>query len=301
MSEATKLWIQKIEKETQGRVKIKAFWAGALYKPRQSALELAKGVADIGDLSGSYAPTGFEFEKSMRMIFWGVNDRHLARKVYYEVKAKYPQLVKEFTDAGIKVMAYAGIPPYQLLLANRRISKADDFKGLSAKATGDLARLITRLGGEGINMPMSETYTALQKNTIDAAVAPFETMKTFRFAEVVKYALEVNLASAPAGHWGFSLKSWNKLPKDIQKVFEDNIEWFGLKVEELVFPGEELAIKLAKEHGVEFIKLPAAELEKVYAEADKVILEQMADLDKKGLDGTAVYKDIRRLIKEYSK
>ena len=301
MSEATKLWIQKIEKETQGRVKIKAFWAGALYKPRQSALELAKGVADTGDLSGSYAPTGFEFEKSMRMIFWGVNDRHLARKVYYEVKAKYPQLVKEFTDAGIKVMAYAGIPPYQLLLANRRISKADDFKGLSAKATGDLARLITRLGGEGINMPMSETYTALQKNTIDAAVAPFETMKTFRFAEVVKYALEVNLASAPAGHWGFSLKSWNKLPKDIQKVFEDNIEWFGLKVEELVFPGEELAIKLAKEHGVEFIKLPPAELEKVYAEADKVILEQMADLDKKGLDGTAVYKDIRRLIKEYSK
>jgi TRAP-type C4-dicarboxylate transport system substrate-binding protein len=64
MSEATKLWIQKIEKETQGRVKIKAFWAGALYKPRQSALELAKGVADTGDLSGSYAPTGFEFEKS---------------------------------------------------------------------------------------------------------------------------------------------------------------------------------------------------------------------------------------------
>ena len=126
-------------------------------------------------------------------------------------------------------------------------------------------------------------------------------MKTFRFAEVVKYALEVNLASAPAGHWGFSLKSWNKMPKDIQKVFEDNIEWFGLKVEELVFPGEESGIKLAKEHGVEFIKLPPAELEKVYAEADKVILEQMASLDAKGLPGTAVYKDIRRLIKEYSK
>jgi len=301
MSKATQLWIDKIDKETNGRVKIKPFWAGALYRPRQSTLELAKGVADIGDCSGAYAPTGFAFEKSMRMIFWGVDDRHLARKVYYEVRAKYPQLDEEFTSAGIKVMAYAGIPPYQVLLAKKRITKIEDFKGLSVKASGDLAKVITGLGGEGINMPMGETYTALQKNTIDAAVAPYETMKSFRFAEVVKYALEVNLASAPAGHWGFSLKSWNKLPKDVQKVFEDNIEWLGLKVEELVFGGNEAALELARENNVEFIKLPPKELEKVYKVVDSTILAQMAKLDAKGLPGTAVYKDIRRLIKKYSK
>jgi len=301
MSKATQLWIDKIDKETNGRVKIKPFWAGALYRPRQSTLELAKGVADIGGISGAYAPTGFAFEKSMRMIFWGVDDRHLARKVYYEVRAKYPQLDEEFTSAGIKVMAYAGIPPYQVLLAKKRVGKAGDFKGLSAKASGDLARVITGLGGEGINMPMGETYTALQKNTIDAAVAPYETLKTFRFAEVVKYALEVNLASAPAGHWGFSLKSWNKLPKDVQKVFEDNIEWFGLKVEELVYGGNEAALKLARENNVEFIKLPPKELEKIYKVVDSTILAQMAKVDAKGLPGTAVYKDIRRLIKKYGK
>ena len=301
MSKATQLWIDKIDKETKGRVKIKAFWAGALYRPRQSALELAKGVADIGDFSGAYAPTGFAFEKSMRMIFWGVDDRQLARKVYYEVRAKYPQLDDEFTSAGIKVMAYAGIPPYQVLLAKKRISKVDDFKGLSAKASGDLAKVITGLGGEGINMPMGETYTALQKNTIDAAVAPYETMKSFRFAEVIKYALEVNLAAAPAGHWGFSHKSWNKLPKDVQKVFEDNIEWLGLKVEELVYGGNESALKFARENNVQFIKLPPKELEKVYNVVDSTILSQMAKVDAKGLPGTAVYKDIRRLIKKYEK
>lgn len=301
MSRATQLWIEKIEKETQGRVKIKPFWAGALYKPKESVLELAKGVADIGDCSGAYAPTGFNFEKSMRMVLWGVNDRHLARKVYYEAMAKYPELEKEFTDAGIKVMAYASIPPYNMLLARKRIRTVDDFKGLTVKASGDLAKLATELGGEGINMPMSETYTALQKNTIDAAIAPYETMKTFKFAEVIKYALELDLAAAPAGHWGFCLKSWNKLPKDIQKVFEDNIEWLGLKVEELVFANDEPAIELAKENNVEFIKLPPGELEKVYTVVDKTVLNEMANLDAKGLPGTAVYKDIRRLIKEYSK
>ena len=300
MSVAAKLWMEKIERETQGRVKIKSFWAGALYKPRQSALELAKGVADIGDFSGAYAPKGFDFEKSMRMVFYGVNDKKLARKVYQEVDAKFPQLKQEFTGAGIKVMAYASIPPYQLLLAKEPIRKAGDFKGMTIKASGDLAKVASALGGEGIVMPMSESYTALQKTTIDGVFAPFETLKSFRFAEVVKYALELNIASAPAGHWGFCLTSWNKLPKDIQKVFEDNVEWLGLKVEELVFANEDTGINLAKENKVEFIKLPPAELDKVYAVVDSTIVKQMQKLDAKGLPGTEVYKEMRRLIKAHS-
>jgi TRAP-type C4-dicarboxylate transport system substrate-binding protein len=301
MSVAAKLWIEKIEKDTQGRVKIKPFWAGALYKPKQSALELAKGVADIGDFSGAYAPKGFDFEKSMRMVFYGVNDRNLTRKVYFAAAAKYPQLEEEFTKAGIKVMAYASIPPYQLLLAEKPVRTAADFKGLTAKASGDIAKVAIALGGEGIVMPMSESYTALQKTTIDAVFAPYETLKSFRFAEVVKYALELNIASAPAGHWGFNLQSWNKLPKDIQKIFEDNVEWFGLKVEELVFANEEKGIELAKKNKVDFIKLPPEELDKVYAVVDETITEKMAGLDAKGLPGTDVYKEIRRLIKEGSK
>jgi TRAP-type C4-dicarboxylate transport system substrate-binding protein len=301
MSVATQDWINKIDKDTNGRVKIKPFWAGALYTAKDSALELAKGVADIGDLSGAYAPKGYDFEKSMRMAFWGVGDRILARKVYNESLKKFPQLTNEFESAGIKVMAYAGIPPYQLLLSKKKIEKVEDFKGLTFKATGDMSKLASALGGQGIVMPMGETYTALQKTTIDGAFAPFETMKSFRFAEVIKYALTLDIGSAPAGHWGFCMKSWDKLPKDIQQVFLDNMEWFGNHIEELVFAGEAQGIALAKENKVEFLTLPAAELDKIYGIVEATILEQMADLDSKGLDGTAVYKFMRSKIKEYSK
>jgi len=299
MSVATKLWIQKIERETQGRVKIKPFWAGALYRPRQSALELAKGVADIGDFSGAYAPKGFDFEKSMRMVFWGVNDRHMARKIYYEVSAKFPQIEEEFTSAGIEVMAYASIPPYQLLVAKKPVRRANDFKGMTIKASGDLAKVATALGGQGIVMPMSESYTGLQKGTIDAVFAPYETLKSFRFAEVVKYGITLNIASAPAGHWGFCLKSWNRLPQDVRKVFEDNREWFGQKVEELVFANEDKGVELGKKHGVEFIVLPQEELGKIYSVVDRTVREKMAKLDSKGLPGTEVYEEIRRLIDKY--
>ena len=93
----------------------------------------------------------------------------------------------------------------------------------------------------------------------------------------------------------------NELSGRVQKVFEDNMECFGNKIEELVYANEEKGMALGRENKVEFITLPPKELEKVYAVADNTIREQMKELDAKGLPGTAVYEDMRRLIKEYSK
>ena len=290
---------RKDRKGCQGPRENQTFLGRGSLSPEAVCPELAKGVADIGDFSGAYAPMGYAFEKSMRMAFWGVNDRKLARKVYYAVMDKYPQLEEEFTTGGIKVMAYASIPPYQLLVAKKKVATVDDVRGLTIKASGDLAKLATALGGEGVVISMGETYTALQKTTIDGAFAPYETLKTFRFAEVVDYIVELNIAAAPAGHWGFSMKSWNKLPKDIQMVFLKNMEWFGEKVEELMFAGEEKGIALAKQHNANFVKLSSSDLEKVYKAADSTMLKKMGQLDAKGMPGTAVYKDMRALIKHY--
>ena len=241
---------------------------------------------------------GYDFEKSMRMTFWGLRDRKFARKAYYAAMEKYPQLEQEFTDGGVKVMAYASMPPYQMLLAKKKINSISDFKGLQVKTTGDLAKLINELGGSGIVLPMSETYTALQKTTIDGAMASYENLKSHRFVEVVDYALELNISPAPAGHWAFNLKSWNKLPKEIQKVFLDNREWFGNRIEEMVYAVEEEGKELAKSDNVEFIKLSKSELDRVYSIVDKTIRAQMSALDAKGKPGTEIYEFMRGLIKE---
>lgn len=297
---ATVAWIEKIELETDGWVQIEPFWAGALYGPRDSATELGRGVADIGDFSGAYAAEGFDFEKSFRMVFWGVDDRVLAREVYDELNATYPELEAEFTDANIKVLAYASVPPYHLITVDDPVRTVDDFQGLMLKTTGDLAKLAAALGAEGQTIGMSGLYVELEKNTVDGGFVTDETLASFLFAEVVDYCTRLYIASAPAGHWGMCLDTWNSLPDYIQEVFEDNIEWFGLKVEELAFAKNEEGVALANQHGVEFITLSAADLEVIYAMADAVIREEMADLDAKGLPGTEIYEEIRRLIDEAS-
>lgn len=299
-SVATQEWIDKIYEETDGQVIIEPYWGGALYGSRESATELGKGVADTGDFSGAYAPEGFDFEKSFRMAFWGVDDRELARKVYNELCEEYPELDAEFEEADIKVMAYASVPPYQLITVKKPVRSVDDFNGLVLKTTGDLGKLAAALGAEGETIGMGDTYIALQKNTIDGGFVTDETLKSFLFAEVVQYYTKLNIASAPAGHWGMCMDTWNSLPRSVQKVFEDNVEWFGLKIEELTFATNQEGVDLAEEYGVEFITLSDSDLQKVYAAADTILMEEMGALNDIGLPGTDVYEEMRRLIEEYS-
>ena len=92
-----------------------------------------------------------------------------------------------------------------------------------------------------------------------------------------------------------NLDSWNKLPPDIQKVFEDNIEYWGKETERL---NEQLlaeGVAFAKESNVQIVELPASDLERLNdilaEEASKIAVS----LDEKGLPGSDILAEVRRL------
>jgi len=60
-SKTDQKWFAKIEKETNGRVKFKPFWGGAIIGGGGGAIdEMATGVADCGQISPGQAKTGFD-------------------------------------------------------------------------------------------------------------------------------------------------------------------------------------------------------------------------------------------------
>ena len=95
---ATQDWIKKIEKDSGGKLKIEPYWSVALVNPRQSYIEMTKGVADIADYTGSYVKEGFHIEKALRLLFYGVPvNSELSYRVYNELRAKYPEIDAEFS------------------------------------------------------------------------------------------------------------------------------------------------------------------------------------------------------------
>jgi TRAP-type C4-dicarboxylate transport system substrate-binding protein len=117
---------------------------------------------------------------------------------------------------------------------------------------------------------------------------------------VVKYITILNMAASPSPHRAMNWDTWNKLPADIQKVFEDNILWWGKELEKELFAADDIGYALAKQYGAEIINLPQSELDTFYAAVHQVCLNKMATLDAKGLPGTQIYNRIRELIEKYN-
>ncbi len=296
---ASQAWIDKIEKESGGLVDIEPYWGGALVDPRQAYSELLAGVADIVAWTASFEREGFDLEKVLAYAYYGVKDYDTSRRIYAEVGAKYPEIDQEF--AATKTLCLHSVAPYHVQTVDRPIRKLEDFGGLTFKANGVHINILNELGAEGIAVPMTEVYVAMQKGTMDGALSPYDTLETMKFADLVKYCTYLNIATGPAPHRSMNLDKWNSLPPKVQKVFEDNIEWYGKKFDEETYNGDISAKKFGIEQGVEMLTLPPEELSKLYEIIGSVVSEEAAKLQDKGFsNATAIYKEIRRLIEKYS-
>ncbi|HVN97155.1 MAG TPA: TRAP transporter substrate-binding protein DctP [Syntrophorhabdaceae bacterium] len=298
MSVADKIWMTKIEKDTNGRVKFKPYWSGSLVDIRNGSDEIRTGVADVGWIAPSYEKAGYEITKAMYTFSHGAN-QDIGRRVVMEVIAKFPEIEKEY--AGLKVMAWTSGTDYQLLTNKKAVRKLDDLKGMRIKCVGELMDALKDLGAEGLAAPMTEVYMSMQKGVLDGAFVPPETLKSMSFAEVGKYYTIFDYYYTHTGTRAMSLKTWNKLPPDIQKIFENNIDWYGREQDKTLMDAHKVGYDYAKNFKIEIITLPKADLDKFYNAIVNTAVKQAKLLDAKGMPGTKIYTEMQRLIKLYKK
>jgi len=288
-------WMDKIEADTHGQVDIIPYWGATLISREESCTELAAGVADVAYIGPGYSASGYDIDKGILAFSYGVPGYDARRFIFQTIWDEFPEYRAEFAD--MKIMCTSVSSTYQLL-SNTPVRTLADFEGLRVKATGSFIDLINALGGEGINMPMGDVYTALQKNDIQGALVPYSTIYSFNFYEVAKYMTILDLTSGCRPARAMNLDAYNSLPASIQQIFDDSIEFWEERDDFYRFDEDEVGMVLGEQEGMEFIELSAEDLATVYAMLEPVLLETAAGLDAKGLPGTEIFNEIRRLVDE---
>ena len=292
-------WIEKIQNETDGKVTITPYWAGTLINPRESVTDLLNGVADIAFIIPQYgAGAGYDIHDAMEIGFYSCPTPEMSLEVYYELTSKYPEIAAEF-DQFKPLGLIPGMA--EQLHTIKRIEKIDDIKGLTIRAVRPFLPVLPKLGAEGAPVPMGEVYTSLEKGLLDGVDAFFEVLKTYNIAEVTDYTLVYNFQRGTYPGKVMNLDSWNSLPSDVQKVFEDNYEWNNQNFLNEMIKAEEEAYAFAEGMGHEFNELSPEEAAKLDAIIKQVCAEKAAELDSKGLKGTEIFNEISSLIEKYSK
>jgi TRAP-type transport system periplasmic protein len=297
-SRTDKKWMAKIEKETNGQVKFKPFWGGAIIGPTADAIdEVIKGVADVGFISPGQSRTGYDIAKASFLFFSGT-PLDEGYRIFMEILKKYPVIEQEYKN--LKVMGWSSGLEYNLL-TRKPVRKLSDMRGMRLKTLGEIVTVLRDLGVEGMASPMSEVYVSMQKGILDGGFVTYSTLKTLRFAEVAKYMTQLHLYRPHTGSRVMGLTAWNKLPPDIQKVIQNNVGWFSVEADKDVDQDEQEGVEFGKKSGVEFIDLPKEDLTKFYGFVQEEAVKVAKSIDGKGLPGTAILNDAQRLIKAANK
>jgi TRAP-type C4-dicarboxylate transport system substrate-binding protein len=288
-------WKTEVEKRTDGKVVINTFPGGTLLDAKNMMDGVIAGTADIGCLCMAYQPGRFVVTNATALPL-GFPNARVASLALLDLWEKYNP--EEF--AKVKVLTMFTCAPANIY-AKVPVRNLGDLQGLQLRASGGVAQCLKMLGATPVGMPQSETPEALQKGVVKGAASSLETLKDFKYAEICRYVTMCNLPIYPFAvvmNWD----SWNKLPKDVQKVMDglrvEQSEWTGVYMDNHVNESLEWS---KKNYSIEIIELSAAETAKWNERLDPIVQKWVDDAKEKGLPAQQIIADIQAFAKKYAK
>jgi TRAP-type transport system periplasmic protein len=288
-------WKKEVESRTNGKVAVNTYPGGTLLDAKNMIDGVIAGTADIGNLSMAYQPGRFVVTNATSLPF-GIPDARVGSLVLWDLWEKYQP--EEF--AKVKVLAMFATAPTNIM-SKVAVRTLEDIKGLDLRASGGAAQILAAWGANPVGMPMPETVEALQKGVVKGLYSSLEVMKDFKFAETCKYVTMTDTVIYPFAVV-MNMDSWNKLPKDVQKVMDDlrveQSEWTGNYMDNHVKEAMEWSVST---QSVEVIKLSPEQKADWDAKLNPLIDAWIAEAKGKGLPAEAIVADIKALIEKHSK
>jgi TRAP-type C4-dicarboxylate transport system substrate-binding protein len=204
----------------------------------------------------------------------------------------------EFDD--VKVLFLWATGPGNIM-SKRPVRTLEDMNGLEIRAVGGTIPSIERLGATAHAMPMSEAYLALDQGLVNGILAPNETLRAFRLAEVINYVTNTPFLYNIAFIKIMNKNTWNSLPADIQAVFEAMNDEFVLKYPSMMDEFSENILEQAvQERGIEVIDLAEDETPRWLDRIDPVVHDWVSRREGQGLPAARVVDIVRELDEKYS-
>lgn len=294
-SRADKTWIQWVEEQSGGSLKINALWSGSLISSDQSLLEIRHGVADIGLITPIYVRGGVHLLRVQAGFYGGAETYEQQVAVYHCLAEASPQYAKELD--GLKILAVQGGVLPGVLTRDRPVRALEDLKGLRIRVPTELLRVMQDLGADAVSMPMRDVYSALAKGVLDGVVAPADTLKSMHFGEVASYftRLKIPRGAYPARAMG--VRRWQSLSDANRAVLEAAIPVWESALAEETRAAETAGEAEGRRLGVEFIEIAPKE-QKHFDELYEAEGERNArDLSRFGIDGESVFRHARRIAR----
>ncbi len=285
-SQADRVWMDYIERESGGTLVVDPVWSGSLLSDENSMLELRHGVADVGLITPIYAKGGAHLTRVQTGFYSGISSVEGQIDLYRCLLQNSRQLQAEIE--GLKLLAVQGGALLGVITRSTPINGLDDLQGLRLRAPTEMLSVLETMGADPVSMPMREVYSSLAKGVLDGLVAPVDTFKSLHFAEVASH---YSLLVVPRGAYpsrAMKERRWNELSQEHQAILEASIPIWEAALTEKISIATDEGMQVAVQSNVDIRPVSAADQETF----DQIYLQQARmnaqKLDEYGIDGQSV-------------
>jgi TRAP-type transport system periplasmic protein len=296
-----KPWMDKVEKDSGGRIKFEAYPAMQLGgTPPQLYDQARDGVVDViwtlpGNTAGRF-PRIEVFELPFMM-----NNAEATSRAYWEYFQT--QCPDEFKETQVIALQVHG--PGMFHSATKQIKSVADLKGMKVRGpTRQVTKLLGAVGATPVGMPLPGIPDALSKGTIEACVIPWEVVPSVKVHELTKFHSEFD-NSAGALYTTTFVMAMNKpkydsLAPDLKKVIDANSgaetsAWLGKTQQS----NDAVGRKAAVDRGNTIYQFTAAQRDEFVKLSSSIDDEWVADMDKRGYKGAQLLSTAKSLIAKY--
>ncbi|MCX5798026.1 MAG: TRAP transporter substrate-binding protein DctP [Proteobacteria bacterium] len=278
------VWIDRVNKELKGVVKIT--WVGGpeVMEAFNQPEALRKGIIQVG-----FIPTAY-----YGGILPEADVISLSRYDFKKEREKgglWDYMVEHHRKINMIPLGTWLYDPFYLYV-KKPIAKLGDLKGLKLRTAAKYDKMMKKLGIVPVTIAFGETYTGLQRGTVEGFGWPTIGPKDWGWLDNIKYVIDIPFYARQNTLMLMNLDAWQKLPKDVQaKIIDITIKF---EPDMKAYFEKTIASEKAEMEklGLKRIKLSPEETKKYIETADSAFLE---DLEKKMPGEVKILKKIMDL------
>ncbi len=243
------IFAQKVKEKSKGEIEVTVFNNGTLGQERDLIEGMKLGTIDMANVNAalmtSFAPRWQVF--SLPYIFQ--SEEHMYKVVNGSIGQ---DLFKELEKSGLKGMTYQW-SGFRSITAKKPVNTPEDMHGLKIRSMPAkiMVDSINAMGGIATPMDQGAVYNALQSGVLDGWENNPFTVASFKMNEVCPNFSYTNHFATP-NIILMSLKSWEKLPPEAQKILME-VAAENQKDEADIFnKGEKEVVEKLKAQGMKF-------------------------------------------------
>jgi len=281
-------FMEAVTAATNGEVKFQHFPAQQLGKSQDFLRLTTDNVAQISVVGVSFLADKMELSNVAQMP----NAFELAcdgLAAYTAILDSSELRERDFTQHGVKLLYPYVLPPFELASTSKPINTVADMQGMKIMvASRSTELLVNKIGASGMQTTSgAAAYEAVTRGTIDGLIFAPDSMLTYDLEKVTKYGTTNGNFGGQVVAVIMNQSAFDGLDEVARKAIEDESQKASQRVCEYVDAKKAEAIEKIKANGNELTTFDGEELAKLQEFSNGISTEWAAELDSRGLPGTA--------------